>query len=229
MSETFAEVESIKALTDSVLEFVFKPKDFISYSSGQYLKIISGREAYPFSIANAPLGAHKLELHIRHTKENPYNQAMLEDIKEKGYVTISMPFGECKLSNLSNRDIVFIAGGTGFAPVKAMIEQLFAEGDKRHIHFFWGARSLSDLYLNEMVLHWENSVDQFHYHNIIDERKSDALQNMVVDTLGSDLNKMQIVAFGRFNMIYKARDLFVANGFDEQYMHADAFSFEEKK
>jgi CDP-4-dehydro-6-deoxyglucose reductase, E3 len=228
-TKSVAKVHSIHPLTDSILQLSLSPKTFVDYSAGQYLHILSLGETYPFSIANASLGSHKLELHIRHTLENPYNQSMLNEIKNKGEVLIEMPFGRCDITSLHpTKPIVFMAGGTGFAPVKAMIEQLLADCDERPIHLFWGARSMSDLYLEEMVLHWAKSVSHFDYHGLIDESKSNALSDKILKTIGKSLNTMQVVACGPFDMVYQARDTFVDKGFLPQWMFSDAFSFEGK-
>ncbi len=225
---TVASVSSVHPLTDSILQLSLCPEEFIQYRAGQYLHIISDGETYPYSIANAPLGSHKLELHIRHTRDNPYNHRMLKEIKDKGQITIEMPFGQCEVSRLSpDKPIIFMAGGTGFAPVKAIIEQLLADCDTRSIFLFWGARCGSDLYMEEMVLHWQRAVEHFHYYGCIDDKKSNALSNLVLKQLGDTLSMAQVVACGPFDMVYQARDAFVDRGLQAQSMFSDAFSFED--
>ena len=116
--QTQAHVESINPLTDSILQLILTPHDYIDYQAGQYLQIVSDNEPLSYSIANAPLGSHKYELHIRHSRDNPSNQWLLAEIKRTGSVTIQLPLGACDLSHLHpNKPILFIAGGTGFAPI----------------------------------------------------------------------------------------------------------------
>ena len=76
-----ARVESITPLTDSILQLILKPDVYIDYQAGQYLQIMHENEAFSYSIANAPLGSHQYELHIRHTRDNPYNQPMFAEIR----------------------------------------------------------------------------------------------------------------------------------------------------
>src|SRR5215216_3236117 len=103
-----AKVESIEPLTDSIIKLILAPKKFIDYEAGQYLKVKVGKELMAYSIANAPLGSHKYELHVRHAPANLSNQCLFSEIKEKGALSISLPFGKCFLSQLNEKkDIIF--------------------------------------------------------------------------------------------------------------------------
>lgn len=227
---TEASVESITPLTDSILQLMLEPDEYIDYQAGQYLQILMGKEAFSYSIANAPLGSHKYELHIRHTKDNPYNQPLLAEIKHKGRVSLRLPKGECHLNRLQpQKPILFIAGGTGFAPIKAMIEQLLAQGESRAFELFWGARSQSDLYMDEKVLNWQSHVKQFQYFSLLSEVSNETLAAVVLNQYGNCLNAWQMVISGPFDMSYSIRDSLVAAGVDRSQLFSDAFDFEEKK
>jgi len=227
---TQAQIERITPLTDSILQLILAPKDYIDYQAGQYLQIISEKEAFSYSIANAPLGSHKYELHIRHTRDSPYNQPLLSAIKREGSVTIRLPLGECDVSHLHpNKPILFIAGGTGFAPIKAMIEQLMAEGEPRAFELFWGARSQSDLYMNEKVTQWQTHVPHFQYFSQLSEASTETLSSMVLARHQQAINDWQIVISGPFDMVYKSRDHLLENGAIATNLFSDAFSFEGEK
>lgn len=224
-----AQVERITPLTDSILQLILAPKEYIDYQAGQYLQIISQGNAFSYSIANAPLGSHKYELHIRHSRDNPYNQPLLADIKRTGEVNIRLPLGECNLRQLhSNKPILFIAGGTGFAPVKAMIEQLLAEGEPRPFELFWGARSQSDLYMDEIVTHWHAHVPHFQYFSHLSEGSNKTLAALVSRRHQYDINDWQIVISGPFDMVYSLRDYLLEMGALRSNLFSDAFSLEEK-
>lgn len=219
-----ADVERITPLTNSILQLILAPQEYIDYQAGQYLQIISGKEAFCYSIANAPLGSHKYELHIRHTPDNPYNQPLLAEIKRKGSVTIRLPFGTCDLSHLDpNKPILFIAGGTGFAPIKAMIEQLLAEGEARAFELFWGARSQSDLYMNDKVIEWQNHVPHFQYFSQLSDTSTQTLASMVLARHQQDINNWQIVISGPFDMVYSTRDHLLEKGALPANLFSDAF------
>jgi len=219
-----ATVHSVYPLTDSILQISLQPLQFHTYLAGQYLQIHHQGKAYPFSIANAPLGSHKLELHIRHSRDNPYNDEILMAIRQQGKVLIEYPNGDCHVEKLLvDKPIVFIAQGTGFSPVKAIIEQLLADGDKRPMHLFWGARSKNDLYLEERVMQWQSHVAHFEYTPVLSG--SGFLHDVVVNNY-APLLESQVIAAGAFDMVYKARDAFIKEGFDANHMFSDAFSFE---
>lgn len=232
MSEktTQAQIESITPLTDSILQLMLTPNEYIDYQAGQYLQIISDNDASSYSIANAPLGSHKYELHIRHNRDNPLNQRLLDEIKRRGAVSIRLPLGECDVSHLHpDKPILFIAGGTGFAPIKAMIEQLLAKGAPRAFELFWGARSQSDLYMDEKVSHWQTHVRHFKYFSLLSNTSKVTLATKVLNRHKDDLGDWQIVISGPFDMVYDTRDQLRAHGALAENLFSDAFSFEGEK
>lgn len=223
-----ATVERITPLTDRILQLILSPEMFVNYEPGQYLQIIHNNEAYSYSIANAPLGSHTYELHIRHTHDNPFVKTLLADIKEKGAVRIQLPMGDCDLSHLKpDKPIIFIAGGTGFAPIKAMIEQLLAAGTTQPFELFWGARSQSDLYMDDKVIQWQHHVSHFNYYSLVSELSKASLASLVIEQHANDINNWQIVISGPFDMVYSTRDSLVAHGARAHNLFSDAFSFEK--
>lgn len=224
-----AQVEHIAPLTDSIMHLILKPKSFIPYQAGQYLNILCEEQEFSYSIANAPLGAHHYELHIRHSIENPYNQNLFASIKQKGQVSLKLPYGECSLDKLDmHRPILFIAGGTGFAPVNSMIEQLLADADPRRFELFWAARSQSDLYLDEKVLSWQAHIARFKYYSFLSEVSKDNLLSHLLIRHAQDLKEWQIVLSGPFEMVYSIRDVLLEQGLTKEQLFSDAFSFEPK-
>lgn len=225
-----AEVEEISPLTDSIMRLVLAPERYVAYQAGQYLQIMFDGEAFSYSIANAPLGSHKYEVHIRHSRDNPYTQRLFTHIKEHGFVPVRLPFGVCSMEHLDvQRPILFIAGGTGFAPVKAMIEQLLASTDTRPFELFWGARLQNDLYLDEKVSSWNAHVSRFKYFSSISDDNNKPLVSLVLEQHRHDLQQWQIVISGPFDMVYSTRDVLVSQGVSAQHLFSDAFSFETKK
>jgi CDP-4-dehydro-6-deoxyglucose reductase len=246
--QTLARLDSITPLTDSIIQLILVPEEYIDYQAGQYLQILSGKEAFSYSIANAPLGSRKYELHIRHSRDNSNVQQLLADIKANGFVSIRLPLGQCDLQHLNpQKPILFIAGGTGFAPIKAMIEQLLVSDRSVAFELFWGARSQSDLYMDEKVLHWQKHIPHFHYFSqLSQENRATAnltatfrglsAESMEHPTLASnvlarhphDMNIWQMVISGPFDMVYKTRDELVAHGVPLEHLFSDAFEMERK-
>lgn len=222
-----AQVEKIVPLTDSIMHLILKPEQYIDYQAGQYLDILCEGQQFSYSIANAPLGSQHYELHIRHSLENPYNQILFNHIKREGAVTIQLPFGTCSIDKLDiDRPILFIAGGTGFAPVNALIEQLLANSDPRPFELFWGARSQSDVYLDEKVLNWQAHVSRFKYYSFLSEASKENLLSNLLIRHAQDLHDWQIVLSGPFEMVYSIRDALIEQGMPGCQLFSDAFSFE---
>lgn len=221
-------IESITPLTDTILQIILQPEHYIDYQAGQYLNIIQGDDALSYSIANAPLGSRKYELHLRHCQDNSSNLKLLAEMKAKGEVKIELPFGACHIEKLDAvKPIIFVAGGTGFAPVKAMIEQLLANGDGRQVELYWGARSPSDLYMNERVNQWQSHVSQFRRVILLSNSSRETLASSLLDHHQSDLADWQYVLAGPFDMVYGLRDSLVALGVSTDQLYSDAFDFEE--
>jgi CDP-4-dehydro-6-deoxyglucose reductase len=228
---TRAHVEQVIPLTDSILQIILRPEHYLDYQAGQYLQIISAGSEWSYSIANAPLGAHQYELHIRHSPENINSQQLLNEIKKKGVVTIRVPLGQCHLNRLQkDKPILFIAGGTGFAPVKAMIEQLLANSDKRKFEFYWGARSQSDLYMDDKVIQWQAHVEHFRYFSSLSQMiNKETLTSNILAHHRQDLKHWQIVIAGPFDMVYAIRDiLLLQGGVVKKQLFSDAFDLEIK-
>lgn len=223
-----AMVTQVSPLTDTILQVFLQPETYVDYQAGQYLQIIHQNESLSFSIANAPLGAKQYELHIRHCRDNPLSQSLLRTMQEEGAVSLLLPFGECRLDKLrQDRDIVFVAGGTGFAPVKAMIEQLLANSDLRPFTLFWSARSKSDLYMDEKLGQWQAHINHFHYHTLLSSQNRAAMFELIQTHLLKDLKQYQFVLSGPFEFVYALRDALVAAGVEREQLYSDAFGFEK--
>jgi CDP-4-dehydro-6-deoxyglucose reductase, E3 len=161
--------------------------------------------------------------------ENTSTQRLFTHIKEHGFVNVRLPFGACCIECLDpKRPIIFIAGGTGFAPVKAMIEQLLSGSDARAFELFWGARIHSDLYMDEKVSSWQAHVSRFRYFSLISDENTKPIVSFVLDRHSDDLGEWQIVISGPFDMVYSSRDELVSHGVSPEHLFSDAFSFETK-
>lgn len=234
-----ATITRIIPLTNSVLQVFLQLSAPLKYEAGQYLEVItqSGHRV-PFSIANAPLGTDQLELHIRHTPENKVNSEIITEIQTRGALSIIGPFGQCThLSLKPNCPIIFMARGSGFAPIKAIIEHFLTSGTATPMHLYWGARSIGDQYL-DLPKSWAEHVEYFQYTPIFcpdtigtpPPEKWTGRSGDLIDTIVQDhcpnLAKYQVLAAGPFDMIFKARHIFTQQGLKLENMYSDAFAFE---
>ncbi|MEN9397404.1 MAG: hypothetical protein RLZ81_1934, partial [Pseudomonadota bacterium] len=130
--------------------------DAFAYRAGQYIEFIlrdGTRRSY--SMASAPAAAGStgvaLELHIRHMPGGRFTEHVFTTMLEKEILRAEGPFGSFFLREDSDKPIILLASGTGFAPIKALIEQLQQQGSRRPATLYWGARRPRDLYMNDWV------------------------------------------------------------------------------
>lgn len=208
--------------------------DHFDYRAGQYLEILHrDKSAKPFSITNAPLGDDKhIELHIRHLPGHAETQELLDEIQSTGKLLLRAPLGNCILRHEPPHPIILLAGGTGFAPFKALIEQALAEGLQRPLYLYWGARTFEDLYLHDLVSRWANYVPEFHYIPVLSESLASdhwlgrtGLVHDAVLTDHSNLAQFHVYASGPIEMVYAALHTFQQHGLQRHLMYSDIFEY----
>lgn len=229
-------VESLEQITPTIYKAILKPstEDYILYRAGQYIEILhKDTSPFPFSIANAPLGDDKsLEIHIRYHPDNTYTAELLAQMQSTGLVKIKGPFGNSILHKEPAYPIIFAAGGTGIAPLKALLEQALAEGLQQPLYLYWGARIINDFYLNDLVARWEKYIPNFHYIPILSGKEDQARwkgrSGWVHDAIIQDhphLENFQIYASGPTEMVYAALHTFKIHGLNRALMYSDALDY----
>jgi len=134
----------------------------LQFFAGQYIDILlKDHKPRSFSLANAPHNDDFLELHIRNIAGGAFTQQVFNEMKERDLLRFKGPLGTFFLREDTDKPIIFVASGTGFAPVKAIIEHALHVGIKRPMHFYWGGRKLADLYMMEKANKWESKGIQF--------------------------------------------------------------------
>ncbi len=205
----------------------------LQFLAGQYIDFIleDGRRR-SFSLANAPHDDEYLVLHIRHIEGGRFTSEVFDKMKEKDILRIEGPFGGFYLREESDRPIIFMAGGTGFAPIKGMIEHVFATGSERPMHLYWGARAKRDLYMASLPEQWQQTHSNFRYTPVLSEpMPEDNWQGRIgyvheaIMQDYPDLGGYDIYASGPPVMVYAGRDAFPANGMDPEYYYSDAFEY----
>ncbi|MDH5258091.1 MAG: CDP-6-deoxy-delta-3,4-glucoseen reductase [Gammaproteobacteria bacterium] len=208
----------------------------MQFLAGQYLDILlkDGRRR-SFSIANAPHDDELLELHIRKIDGGEFTGHVFDGMEEKALLRIEGPLGTFFLREDSDRPLILIAGGTGFAPLKGILEHAFAEGIKRPVRLYWGARNKAGLYLSELVESWVAQHENFTYTPVLSEATTDdnwqgrtGLVHSAVAEDYPDLSQYQIYASGPPEMIDSGRDVFTSQGMDLDHYFYDAFTFSEE-
>ena len=222
--KTMAEVKSISPLTENIYKIILLPNEYIDYHAGQYLQINLNDNQLSYSIANAPCDLKQYELHIRHNPGHLLNEQLFQEINNKSPLAISLPFGNCNVINLHpNKPIIFIAGGTGFSPIKAMIEDLIANKTTENLELFWSARSQADLYMEDKISNWQKKALNLKYYPLNSNQTELPLAMAVIEKHKHDLNDWQIVLSGPFEMAFSIRDNLLAHGALESNLFSDAF------
>ena len=161
--------KDVSQLNDQIYRIRVVPDDLslLDFKGGQYiiLNMPDGKRV-PLSIASSPEEKTFLELHIRLVKQYSLADEMIQLFKDADSVDIEGAFGTCHLNN-SQRDLVIIAGGTGFSPMKSMIESAFSNNCQRQIDLYLGAQIMSDLYHHDLINQWQSDNDNFKYIPVI--------------------------------------------------------------
>ena len=216
--------------------------DVIQYHAGQYVEFILRDGARrSFSMANAPHtliegGAPMVDLHIRHMPGGKFTDHVFGAMKEKEILRIEGPYGSFHLQE-SPKPIVLLASGTGFAPIKAIIEHMQFMGITREAVLYWGGRRPHDLYMNDWVQARCAEMPNLTYVPVV----SDALPedggsgrtgfvHLAVLQDFADLSGHQVYACGAPIVVDSARKDFVEKaGLPEHEFFADAFTSEADK
>ena len=152
-----------------VLRLKLPTNERLQFLAGQYIDIIKNGARRSFSMANPPHDDTFLELHLRNYG-GPFSEHVFTRMKEKDILRLEGPFGTFFLREEGAKPVVFVASGTGFAPVKAIIEYALHKGMQRPMTLYWGCRVRADLYMDELAQSWQREHG-IHYVPVL----SDAL------------------------------------------------------
>ncbi|MCX7122265.1 MAG: hypothetical protein NTV32_01045 [Gammaproteobacteria bacterium] len=153
-----------RSLSSEIMELTCeKPFDFLA---GQYVFIEYEGERHPFSIASAPFET-ALRFHMQHSERRPMKESLWELIKNAKTLKLSAPMGEAYLRENSDRPLLFIAGGSGFAPIHSMINQLAHAHSPRTIRLYWGAESHDFIYDLQSLKTWQAQLPDFKWTLVI--------------------------------------------------------------
>lgn len=229
-------VQTLKRLADDVmmLEIKLPASEPFQFRAGQYIDFLlaDGRRR-SFSIANAPHRTGHLELHIRLIPGGQFTTHVFQTMKERDILRLEGPLGSFFLREESDKPIVLLAGGTGFAPIKSIVEHALHIGLARPMVLYWGARTRAGLYMDELARGWAQTLPNFRYIPVLsDATENDAwngrtglVHRAVMDDL-PDLSGYEVYACGAPAMIEAARADFVADcGLAENAFFADAFTY----
>jgi CDP-4-dehydro-6-deoxyglucose reductase len=229
-------VEKLEKRADDVMVMKIKlpANERLQFLAGQYIdfKLKDGRSR-SYSLANAPHDDALLELHIRHVAGGLFTDQVFSSMKERDILRLKGPLGSFFIRDDSDKPIIFIAGGTGFAPIKGMLEHAFAEHTDRELVLYWGVRSLKDLYMAELPQQWLAERPNFSFIPVLSnplpgdhwQGRTGFVHEAVLADF-ADLSNYQVYACGAPVMVDSARDAFVkTRNLPEEEFFADAFTY----
>jgi CDP-4-dehydro-6-deoxyglucose reductase len=220
-----------------ILQLQLPAADPFKYYAGQYLEFIlkDGRRR-SYSMACPPTENNQVELHIRHMPGGAFTDhvfgAGATQMKVREIQRVEGPFGSFFLREDSSKPIVFLASGTGFAPIKAIIERMAAHPAGRRAVLYWGGRRPQDLYMHEKALQWSRSIADFSYVPVVSEAseqdqwsgRTGFVHRAVLDDI-PDLSGYQVYACGAPIVVDSARrDFTQQGGLPPDEFYADAFT-----
>ena len=235
-----ARIEKLERLAPDVIALHLRlpANERLQFYAGQYINILlKDGKRRSFSLANAPhANAHDsalLQLHIRRIPGGVFTEQVFTTLKVRDILRFNGPHGSFHWREDSPRPVILLAGGTGFAPLKAIVEQARAEGCQRPMTLYWGARDRAGLYLDALPRQWAADQPHFRYVPVLSEpTAADAWNGRVglvhhaVMADFPDLSGHQVYACGAPAMIDAARADFTQRcGLPTEEFFADAFSF----
>ena len=229
-------IESIdkRAADVAVVRLKLPVNERLQYLAGQYLDfLLKDGHRRSFSIATPPHADELIELHIRHTPGGFFTDQLFNTFKGREILRFEGPLGTFYLRETTDKPVIFVAGGTGFAPIKAMIEHMLFHRIPREIVLYWGARAKRDLYMPEVPGRWQQEHANFTFIPVLSEPSAEDawpgrtgfVHRAVMDDF-KDLSGYQVYACGAPAMIDAAkRDFTTLRGLPDEEFFADSFTF----
>ena len=228
-------VQKIDRVTEDVAILFLKPpaNERLQFLAGQYIEfLLKDRTRRSFSMANAPHDDELVQLHVRHVPGGNFTDHVFTKMKERDILRFEGPHGTFFLREDSQNPIVFVASGTGFAPIKSIIEYALNKNIARPMTLYWGGRRPRDLYLNALPLKWAAEHAGFKYVPVVSEAlpedrwtgRTGFVHRAVMEDL-PDLSGCQVYACGVPIMVDSARRDFISQcKLPEDEFFADSFT-----
>jgi NAD(P)H-flavin reductase len=223
-----ARVFRLQKLADDVMlvHLRFPAGIRVKFKAGQHLNLIlDNGERRDFSMANPPRESDGAQLHIRHVPGGAFTSDVFETLRRGDRLTLEAPFGDFILRD-SDKPILFVAGSTGFAPIKAIVEDMLIRNVRRDMTLYWGARTRGGLY-SDLPAKWAREHPNFSYVSVISDAPEPGIRhNLVHKAVLEDhprLGGFQAYVCGVPVMTQAARSEFLAAGLPAGEFFADAF------
>ncbi|MBO1924617.1 NAD(P)H-flavin reductase [Thiomicrorhabdus sp. 6S3-12] len=172
MSDKLVTLVHKETLAPTIVSLLLKPQQPIQYHAGQYIMLgFDSADLKPFSIAAAPREDGLIECHIRDHDNGEWMQRLFA-LQTGDQLLMQGPKEQMQVAD-NHKPVIFVAGGTGFAPMKALLEELIRQQAGMPIDFYWGARCKEDLYMHQQMIDLSQKHPNIEYIPVI----SDEVEN----------------------------------------------------
>ena len=227
-------VQEITRAADDVMIIKLKlpTNERLQFLAGQYIEfLLADNKRRAFSLANAPHADDLLEIHVRRVSGGNFTEHVFTTMKVKDIMRIEGPLGSFFLREDSDKPIILVAGGTGFAPIKGLVEHALHTGSKRPMKLYWGSRDRAGLYMNTLAEAWAKESGISYIPVLSDPTPADnwtGRTGFVHEAVMADhpnLSGFQVYTCGAPVMCEVASRDFCARGLPPEEFFADMFSF----
>ena len=217
-----------------IVELKLPSSERLQFLAGQYIDILlKDGKRRAFSLANAPHDDACLQLQIRHMPGGQFTDHVFADMKERDILRFNGPHGSFFLREDSSKPVLLIAGGTGFAPIKAVVEHAIAENCQRPMTIYWGGRQRVDLYLLQLAEQWASVHPHIRFVPVLAEsapgddwKGRTGLVHAAAMADFPELSGHQVYVCGAPAMVTAARRDFISRcKLPEDEFFADSFDF----
>jgi CDP-4-dehydro-6-deoxyglucose reductase len=216
-----------------VIKLKLPANERLQFLAGQYIDILlKDGKRRSYSMGNPPHDDELIELHVRNMAHGAFTDYVFNRMKQKDILRFEGPLGTFFLREDSDKPIIFVASGTGFAPIKSIVEHVFHRGSARPLTLYWGGRRPLDLYMTELCARWQQIHDNFSFIPVVSDAlpednwqgRSGFVHRAVMEDF-PDMSGYQVYACGAPVMVESAhRDFTSLCQLPEDEFYSDAFT-----
>lgn len=201
----------------------------LAYLPGQYMNVIMpDGSTRSFSMASRPRGS-QVDFHVRQVERGSFTQGRLTQLQAGDALEVELPLGSFQFHAEDYRPLLMVATGTGLAPIKAILESLMDDPDCPPVSFYWGARVAADLYLHDDIQRWGERLYEFNYVPVLSRADAhwSGRRGYVQDAVAADLEDLSehaIYLCGSPDMIFGAKQAFIARGASLDHIYTEGFT-----
>ena len=203
----------------------------VKFKAGQYLQLLlPDGQRRSYSMANAPHESDAIQLHIRNLPLGHFSDAMLKNIQVGDFLKLELPHGDFWLREDSERPMLMVAGGTGFAPIKSILDHIVRQKLQRTVHLYWGARTQDGIYAADVLARWAQQSPSWVIHRLLSNETDVSAWNGRVGFVHEavradfkDLSDWDVYACGGMPMVTALRDVCSRLGLSDANFYSDAF------